>query len=240
MRIGKPCNLKGRDEAFVCCVTFLKEAVFDADFICKIKNPLIFRLCDFAAQLRKLCRVLQGGVLIHDADIDVISVDAVEISKDSLGISDLSGKYEMPYKDAGLHQAGRFVKCRRSGLTEHFPDGVGRLGKIVGGVGIGVSETPGIIFEIRQPDIHKPLQKPEGGDLLVAAGVVYYGDGQAFGFCKLKGAADLGNKMTRGHKVDICSPLLLKFQKYFRESFRGDGVVRFSGGDGVILAEDAL
>lgn len=128
--------VKGGNEAFRDSTALLKKALRYADLVRKVQYPPVFFRGDGTAQFGEIGYLRHGCVLVHNADIDIISKGFMEKTEYFFRVSGLAGKNQMTHDNSALHQAGCRVDYGVPGLSEHFRDGFGCSEKIIRGLGI--------------------------------------------------------------------------------------------------------
>ena len=98
---------------------------------------------------------------------------------------------------------------QRACLPGHLQDGGGGHRKIVRGAGAGLRQGGIHKLQVRQVDVHQPLQQPEALRLLVPAGVVDHRDLQPSPGL-LQRLDDLGEVLGGADQVDVPGPGLLE------------------------------
>lgn len=76
--------VKFRNKAFTGGTSLLPEALFNADSLRKAQHPVIFLRCHCAIECFNICHLRKRCILIHNANIDMISVSLMEIAQDFL------------------------------------------------------------------------------------------------------------------------------------------------------------
>lgn len=236
----QPLAVKRRNKAFLSGAALLHKALFYADFVGEIQNFFIFCGGNPAVDFRKGSDLGKRGVLVHNADKNVIVIGVVEVAQDFLGICGLSREQQVADDDTPLKQAAFCIENGSPCLAEHLRKSGGGLFKIVSCMGISGGCVRGKVFKVGEINVHQPLQEAEGGSLLVAGGVVYHGNGQALLPGCLQGKAELGDKVGGGYEIDVDGALGLKLKKYLREPFYGYLPACVSQGDIVVLTVNAL
>ena len=124
----------------------------------------------------------------------------------------------------------------RPHLPHHFPDGSSGHGKIVFRTGQPLRQRIISIFHVRQVDIHLALQHLQRFDPLIAAAVVYNGNGELF----LQRRQNTGQKMGGRHKVDVLRPLVDQFLHHLPQLTAVHRRTHRSATDGFVLAVGAF
>ena len=135
----QPLTVEGRNKTFGGCLSLLAESLFNADSAGKIQYPDIFfrrngMLKLAAFRLGELFQMRERRILIHNTDIDVISVSVMKVTKDSFGIACLARQEQMADNEPPFHHTVPGAEHRSFYLAEHFPDCQAGFLKIIGGM----------------------------------------------------------------------------------------------------------
>ena len=239
----QPLTVEGRNKTFGGCLSLLAESLFNADSAGKIQYPDIFfrrngMLKLAAFRLGKLFQMRERRILIHNTDIDVISVSVMKVTKDSFGIACLARQEQMADNEPPFHHTVPGAEHRSFYLAEHFPDCQAGFLKIIGGMRKSLGQKGRMIFQIREIDIHQTVQQAKGRNFLIGGGIVYNRNEETGLFRCFQGKAYLRKKMACCHQVNIGSALFLQFQKDPGKTVRGQYAAPSAKGDVVILAID--
>ena len=125
-------------------------------------------------------------------------------------------------------------------LAHHLCNRLSGHGKIIRCTGIPGREIGGNVLEIRQIDIHQPLQTAQRLRLFICGGIVDNRNVEPMRFCLLKGGEKGGKIVGRCHQINVGGVLLvLETQENVRELPGRDGPSGSGMSDGIILTENA-
>ena len=125
----QPLAVKGRNKAFLGGAALLHKALFYADFVGEVQNFFIFCGDNPAVDFRKGSDLGKRGVLVHNADENVVVIGVMEVAQNFLGICGLSREQQVADDDTPLKQAAFCIKNGSPCLAEHFRKSGGGLFK---------------------------------------------------------------------------------------------------------------
>ena len=226
-------EVEGRDHRRACAVSCLNVAVGQTEREQIVPHLVTFALCDAAREGGEAVDVAHRGVLEHQAYVDV--GDGGEGVEAGERVPRVPREHQMPHDGAAYGEAV-FIEGERSCLANHFPNRRFRHGRVIGCAREGGGERRVGVFEIGEVDVHEALQRAERFHPLVAAAVVYHGDGRAIERERLTD----GDEVRRGaDEVDVMRACGDELAEDVRQAFGGDGAAGRGAADGVILAKGA-
>ena len=183
-----------------------------------------------------------GGVLVHDRDVDVVAKARPQHLQDTERIVEMARQYEMAHDDAALHDAVVVhpPAARTPHLLDHDPN---RLECDLGIIPCA-AQLPGkvrrCILEVGQPHVHVILERVQHTGTLIRGCVVHHGKVQAVPTGNLKRAMDMRRVVRRCHEVDVVRTLGLQPQHCLGKLLDGDLFAPSRRRNVAVLAEDAL
>ena len=114
----------------------LTEAVFDIQFIQCVKDSIIFFLGQATADFREIRAAMEGSVLTHDTDQNIIQRQILSYPAEDVDGVLYAARHDHVADDETFFQHTAFVVLHCTNLPKHFQNGGSGSLRIIGGVGI--------------------------------------------------------------------------------------------------------
>ena len=157
----------------------------------------------------------QRCILIHQTDINLITISLIQIFYHSLGIFDTAWQHQVTHDDTFFHNITFIKFCFRL-LSYHFSQCRFCHFRIIFRMGIALRTLCIHIFKIGQINIHQTFQPLQCIYRFIAAAVINHRDMEALLLRLLKCFHHLWHIMSCCHQINIIGFLRLQFQKNFR------------------------